>query len=554
MTTVVTNGTLTVNPTVTTTYTVSTPSSGTCGAASQTISVGVRQVSISPVAPVVCANQPVLLTATYSGTAVNSYRWYNVANPSATLATTASYNVTNLTATTTYAVDVVSADCGSFTRQETVTVGGVTAATVAVTPSSASVCDGGAVSFVASSNNEATTYVWRVKGSNPVLSSIAALNIPRLNQTTTYELSYTTCGQTLTRDVVATVVTPNSSVSPSAVAICSGTRTTLSAVTNVSTAEFKWYVGNTSSSIISTSPSINVGPTANTTYVLQVLTSCGTTQYSSVVSVNPAVTATPSQTIARGTTVTLTASGSTNGAYSWTATSGGVTSPAGNSASIVVSPTTTTTYTVTGTNTAGCTTASSTVTVVAPLPVELISFDAAWNGKTPVLTWATATEKNSAFFDIERSFDGETFKAVGKHDAAGTTSARTNYKFVDASLGQTAAAVVYYRLRQVDVSGEMAYSPVRTLQVAATAKAFNAEVFPNPYDKTVAVQFTSLSNEAVSFIVRNVLGQTVLTKTVSAVAGSREEPLAEASALPLGMYYLTIRQGNQQQVLRLSHR
>jgi hypothetical protein len=187
------------------------------------------------------------------------------------------------------------------------------------------------------------------------------------------------------------------------------------------------------------------------------------------------------------------------------------------------------------------------------LPVELISFDAAWNGKTPVLTWATASEKNSAYFDVERSFDGETFKAVGKRDAAGNTSARTNYQFVDASLGQT-AAVVYYRLRQVDVSGEVAYSPVRTLQVAASAQVLKANIFPNPFDKTVAVQFNSLGNEAVSFTVRNVLGQTVLTKTVSAVAGAQEVTLTEAGALPLGMYYLTVRQGSQQQVLRVSHR
>ncbi len=193
--------------------------------------------------------------------------------------------------------------------------------------------------------------------------------------------------------------------------------------------------------------------------------------------------------------------------------------------------------------------------MVRPLPVELIGFDAAWAGKTPVLTWATASEKNNDYFAIERSSDGVAFQTIGKLAGAGSTSARTSYQYADGTLAQMAATTVYYRLRQVDTDGTTSFSPVRSLRVAAVvAQVFKANVFPNPYDSKVAVRVNSLGTDAISFTVRNVLGQTVLTKTVRVATGEQDVELAEATALPRGMYYLTVRQGNEQQVLRLSHR
>ncbi|OGX81109.1 hypothetical protein BEN47_19430 [Hymenobacter lapidarius] len=188
-----------------------------------------------------------------------------------------------------------------------------------------------------------------------------------------------------------------------------------------------------------------------------------------------------------------------------------------------------------------------------PLPVELISFEAVRSDKVALLTWATASEKNSAYFAVERSVDGKSFESIGQRPGAGNTSARTNYEFADVRLGETAAPVVYYRLRQVDASGETAYSPVRRLTGVGTA-TLDAAVFPNPYAGAVAVRFHSAGPEAPALTVRNVLGQLVMAATLAPGAGPQEVALPQAAAWPLGMYFLTIRQGAQQQVLRLSHR
>ncbi|QIX62184.1 T9SS type A sorting domain-containing protein [Hymenobacter sp. BT18] len=126
---------------------------------------------------------------------------------------------------------------------------------------------------------------------------------------------------------------------------------------------------------------------------------------------------------------------------------------------------------------------ASTNTVDNPLPVELVSFTAKATGATVQLNWVTSSERNSAYFVVERSLNGTTFEAVTQVDAQGTTSARHAYTAVDARPYQ---GLAYYRLRQVDLDGRTAYSEAVTVQVTTLAKA-SFQAFPNP---TSGTQFT----------------------------------------------------------------
>jgi hypothetical protein len=307
-----------------------------------------------------------------------------------------------------------------------------------------------------------------------------------------------------------------------------------------------------------TSASLSDSPTQNTTYRV-----IGTSSFGCVdtgaqtfdVTVNPLPTiqVTPaSPTITQGSSTPLTASGAAS--YSWSPADGlDVTT----GATVNASPSATTTYTVTGTSASGClNTQQVTVTVSKPLPVELISFTAAWTGKHPTLNWATASERNSAYFDVERSVDGgRTFKVVGQVAGAGTASTRTDYNFDDMSLAQATVGTVFYRLRQVDLDKKSNTSVIRSVLVPAAAQTFQAGVYPNPYENTVTVQFNTLGAGAVYLTVHDVLGQRLLQKTVNyGAAGEQELKLPQAASWPTGVYYLTIRQGNQQKVVKMSRR
>ncbi|MDB5270732.1 MAG: hypothetical protein JWP58_3772 [Hymenobacter sp.] len=114
----------------------------------------------------------------------------------------------------------------------------------------------------------------------------------------------------------------------------------------------------------------------------------------------------------------------------------------------------------------------------APLPVELTAFTATAEGTTAVrLAWATASEKNSAAFEVERSADGTSFVRIGTVGAAGSSSAPRSYELVDTNL-PTHHPTLYYRLRQVDTDGTFSHSPIRA--VALNGASAGLALFPNP--------------------------------------------------------------------------
>ncbi|MVN78775.1 hypothetical protein GO988_20775 [Hymenobacter sp. HMF4947] len=112
-----------------------------------------------------------------------------------------------------------------------------------------------------------------------------------------------------------------------------------------------------------------------------------------------------------------------------------------------------------------------------PLPVELTAFTATVAGPAAVrLAWSTASEKDSHAFGVERSLDGRTFAVLSMVAAAGSSNTTRRYQWVDAQL-PASAALLYYRLQQVDTDGTVSYSPVRAV---ARSSPSALVLFPNP--------------------------------------------------------------------------
>ena len=134
------------------------------------------------------------------------------------------------------------------------------------------------------------------------------------------------------------------------------------------------------------------------------------------------------------------------------------------------------------------------------LPVELTRFNAQAKGQNVNLNWATASEKNSDRFEIQRSATGAAFETVGTVKGQGNTSSAHNYAFVDS---RPLAGRSYYRLRQVDTDGTTAFSPVATVQLRN-----ELAVYPNPSAGIVTLPAT-LGD--VRYRLLNTIGQTLLS-------------------------------------------
>ncbi|MBK8949207.1 MAG: hypothetical protein IPM68_10250 [Flavobacteriales bacterium] len=98
-----------------------------------------------------------------------------------------------------------------------------------------------------------------------------------------------------------------------------------------------------------------------------------------------------------------------------------------------------------------------------PLPVELLSFSARPDGDRVRLDWATATERNNAFFTVERSADNTAFSAVVEVDGAGDSQQQLDYTAYDPA---PLPGLSYYRLRQTDHDGTSTVSGAVAVQFA----------------------------------------------------------------------------------------
>jgi hypothetical protein len=160
-----------------------------------------------------------------------------------------------------------------------------------------------------------------------------------------------------------------------------------------------------------------------------------------------------------------------------------------------------------------------------PLPVELTTFTGEAQASAVALKWATASEKNSAYFQVERASSAapERFEAIGRVAAAGSSTQALAYSFVDAR----PAALGYYRLKQVDKDGSSAYSPV--VAVRATP-ALALQAYPNPTTGTL----TLTSPADTRFTLFNQLGQAVQEGTLTAAQPGK----LDISHQPDGLYFL----------------
>jgi hypothetical protein len=117
-----------------------------------------------------------------------------------------------------------------------------------------------------------------------------------------------------------------------------------------------------------------------------------------------------------------------------------------------------------GTITSGLVTSFSPFTLadITILPIELLDFQANYDGTNVNCTWATATELNNDYFTVERSVDGVNFIGIGKVKGAGTTNVQLDYAFTD---DQPVTGQSYYRLKQTDFDGAYTYGPTRPVTI-----------------------------------------------------------------------------------------
>ena len=185
------------------------------------------------------------------------------------------------------------------------------------------------------------------------------------------------------------------------------------------------------------------------------------------------------------------------------------------------------------------------------LPVKLISFDAVLENNKVQLSWITAQEINSRFFELERSMNGKDYNRVAVVSASGNSEIKTGYNYQD-NVAPVSGSVITYRLKMVDIDGKFSYSNVRLIRLGNQNQpsAF-INTYPNPATSQLRITINkSWQGKKVIYEVCGINGQAAINYETG---NSNQTEAININKLSPGIYVVRVTcngQVSQQKIVK----
>lgn len=188
-----------------------------------------------------------------------------------------------------------------------------------------------------------------------------------------------------------------------------------------------------------------------------------------------------------------------------------------------------------------------------PLPVELTNFEGRWSNDAAILSWRTASEQNTALFEVQRrSPDGGDWKSIGEKDASGTTTTTSRYRFRDSDVPYSASEMKY-RLRLVETDGTEKVTDDITVYRRGPEEITLHGAFPNPVGgQSATVRYELPERGQASIQLYDMLGRQVETLVREVVGSGRHSVRLNVGQLSPGTYFLRMQSGSEVRTSRLN--
>ena len=173
------------------------------------------------------------------------------------------------------------------------------------------------------------------------------------------------------------------------------------------------------------------------------------------------------------------------------------------------------------------------------LPIELSYFKASVTGNEVLINWATASEVNNSFFNVERSTDGINYESIEHVNGAGNSTTLLTYGVTDK---KPMNGLSYYRLKQTDYDGKFTYSNVEVIHYnPAPANSIKIDAAgPNPFSDSFNVNFSMENDGEVEFLLLNSNGQILRTEKIKAHKGNNLFVFTDQIQLEKGIYIMNL--------------
>jgi hypothetical protein len=172
------------------------------------------------------------------------------------------------------------------------------------------------------------------------------------------------------------------------------------------------------------------------------------------------------------------------------------------------------------------------------LPLEMTNFVGEQVNGANQLSWTTLSEESTIKFVIERSENADDFTAIGEVAAKGARNSGADYSFLDEKAG---TGIHYYRLKAVDVDGNVSYSEMIALGTKGAISNFN--VYPNPAANEIHFAYQLLqANTQATLKVYSMTGALMHTEVLTK---NTQEYLLDTRDYQNGLYFYEILSSGQ---------
>ncbi len=175
------------------------------------------------------------------------------------------------------------------------------------------------------------------------------------------------------------------------------------------------------------------------------------------------------------------------------------------------------------------------------VPVRFEVFTGVFTPGGTVLRWKVGGERENMGFFVERKDRrDDAWRTIG-FVPAGKNGVRGDYRFVDA--GEFRPDTIYYRLRQVDYDGVIAYSEVIPVTVERNpfAAAPNLRIYPNPFHSSTVLEIKLPEAARLAIAVYDLAGRLVAEIADDFFAAGLHSMRFSLRGFDKGIYVLRVR-------------
>ncbi|HMC87153.1 MAG TPA: T9SS type A sorting domain-containing protein, partial [Chitinophagaceae bacterium] len=179
------------------------------------------------------------------------------------------------------------------------------------------------------------------------------------------------------------------------------------------------------------------------------------------------------------------------------------------------------------------------VSMVNVLPVAWLNIKGFHKWGNNYIEWATASEQNNQYFEVEYAENGLNFSEAGRVVATGNSNNIRHYSFIHTNI---ITPILYYRIKQVDIDERFSYS--RIIQVSSkTNMVSQVTIAPNPTSNFANITVYVDKASILSLSITDNSGRVIYSANKNVLSGNNNITI-DLSGQGSGIYQLKLNDGN----------